>query len=365
MKKGRLANRFNKSLRFQSGCTIYVCWVIALSLVSPSTGFAGYKKTFTPKAAINEEYTGNVFYTNEDTQSDFVTVVSAGFDLEISTRNNGFNFSYMPEASFYSENSENNTLRHTANLNGWWDYSKKTKISVFDSFKRTEEPLNPIEDVITAGDLPSSGMRPDTTRRKGLQPFYTNDVGFQVSHQFSKTDAITLGYTYSILENEDPEVEDNARHSPSIGYSHRFNPYMDIAFNGGYTRGIFQGESDDVDEWTGGVVLTRQFTKKWSGNLTYNHTMINYDSGIGDYQVYDPSVGFGYVLDEDMSLSLNVGYFIQDKKDGDSEKGLSISGDIGKNWAFKRGSIALTGSSGYDQSYFGAENLGFYSILSN
>ena len=51
-----------------------------------------------------------------------------------------------------------------------------------------------------------------------------------------------------------------------------------------------------------------------------------------------------------------MGYAILDGEDSDSESALSAIGTLTKT--FKRGSINLFGSSGYEGSYFGAEELG-------
>ena len=56
---------------------------------------------------------------------------------------------------------------------------------------------------------------------------------------------------------------------------------------------------------------------------------------------------------------MNTGYFIQDREKNDNESGLIINGNLGKTWSFKRGSVNIKGSSGYEESYFGTENLGF------
>ena len=324
----------------------------------PSAALAGYKTTFSPNISINEEYTGNVFYTNEDTEEDFVTVVSPGFDLEVDGKNKGVTVSYSPAASFYARNSENDTLRHDASVNGWIDVTRNARIELFDTFRRTEQPIALADEEPSPADL-AVPAEVDTTRRRGLEPYYTNTIGINWSQRIGKTDEFTMGYAYSILENEDPEVQDNARHSPTIGYSHQFSQFMDAQVNFDYERGEFSGDSDNFDNWSGGLTLTRQFTKRFAGNIRYNHTIMDFRGDTEDYRIYDPSVGVGYTLGEDLTLAVNVGYFVQDRQQSDDETGLSIDGNIGKTWQFRRGSIDLSGSSGYGESYFGAENLGF------
>ncbi len=314
----------------------------AIYTLLPAISDAEYKIVFTPSISITGEYTNNVDLSDDDEESDYITTISPGFDLEISKRIRGLIISYEPGYSEYAKHSKYNTWRHSAQFLGWTDISKKTKIEINDSFRYSEEPIS----------------EEDTTIREGREPYYTNSAGINLTHQLGKSDSISMGYTYSILENEDPDVEDNARHNPSMTYSHNFNPYLSLDTNVSYTRGEFE-VSDDFDNWNGSLILTKKFTKYLDGSIQYSHTIMDYKGNTEDYKIYNPSIGMNYIIAEDTFLSLNVGYFIQDRENSDDESGLTLSGNLGKTWRFKRGSINLTGASGYEESYFGAESLGF------
>ncbi|MCJ7615077.1 MAG: outer membrane beta-barrel protein, partial [Desulfobacterales bacterium] len=111
--------------------------------------------------------------------------------------------------------------------------------------------------------------------------------------------------------------------------------------------------------WNGSITLANKFTKYLSGSIRYSHTIMDYRGDTEDYRVYDPSIGVSYIIAEDTFISMNIGYFVQDRENSDDESGLSLNGSLGKTWEFKRGSINATGSSGYEESYFDSENLGF------
>ena len=319
-----------------------IYFLAAIYTLLPAISDAEYKTVFTPSISITGEYTDNVNLSDDDEESDYITTISPWFDLEISKKTRGIIISYEPGYSIYEKNASYNTWRHSAQFFGWTDISKKTKIEINDSFRYSEEPIS----------------EEDTTIREGREPYYTNSAGINLTHQLGKSDSISMGYTYSILENEDPDVEDNARHNPSMTYSHMFNPYLSLDTNVSYTRGEFE-VSDDFDNWNGSLILTNKFTKYLSGSIRYSHTIMDYRGDTEDYKIYDPSIGINYTITEDTFLSLNVGYFIQDRENSDNESGLTLSGNLGKTWQFKRGSINATGSSGYEESYFGSENLGF------
>ena len=319
-----------------------IYFLAAIYTLLPAISDAEYKIVFTPSISITGEYTDNVNLSDDDEESDYITIISPGFDLEISKTIRGVIISYEPGYSIYEKNASYNTWRHSAQFFGWTDISKKTKIELNDSFRYSEEPIS----------------EEDTTIREGREPYYTNSAGINLTHQLGKSDSISMGYTYSILENEDPDIEDNARHNPSMTYVHKFNPYLSLDTNVSYTRGEFE-VSDDFDNWNGSLTLANKFTKYLDGFIQYSHTIMDYKGNTEDYIIYDPSIGINYIIAEDTFLSLNVGYFIQDREKSDDESGLTLSGNLGKTWRFKRGSINLTGASGYEESYFGAESLGF------
>lgn len=324
--------------------------LIACTFILSISSTHGYQATFTPRISVNEEYTDNVFFTNTNQKDDFITVVSPGCTLEASKSNMGVSFSYDAGFSFYSNHSGNDALRHNARLTGWTDLSQITRLEFYDRYNRTEETYTAAEE-ITADQ--------DQTRRTGRQPYYTNDLGLNLIRQIGRSSSLNLGYAYRILENQDPTLEDNVRHNSSIGFSHRFSPYLNIDLDFAYTKGEFD-ISDNFDNWEGSLRLNKRFTEHLGGFIQYAHTLMDFQGESEDYQIYDPSIGINYTIMEETTFSLGVGYFVQDREMSEDDATFSINGDIGKTWQLRRGSIDFSVSSGYDYSYFGAENLGYH-----
>ncbi len=81
-----------------------------------------------------------------------------------------------------------------------------------------------------------------------------------------------------------------------------------------------------------------------------------------DYTIYDLSAGIDYHLSTTTFVTFSAGYFMQDITDGEPISGYVVRGDMAKR--FSRGSVRLSGGTGYDQAYFGAENLGFTKFYS-
>lgn len=325
-------------MKFKTHAFLVICF-----LLIPSIAIADYKIVLTPKISISGEYTDNVNLSRDVEEDDYITTITPGLDLEVSRRNRGIIISYAPGYSRYDKNSTYNTWRQSVRLSGWTEISERTRLTIDDTFRRSEEPIS----------------EEDTTIRRDRNPYFTNSANLNLTHQIGKSDSISIGYVYSMLENDDSAIQDNERHNPSISFSHMFTPLIGLDTNVGYTRGTFSRVSDDFDEWNGSLQLSRLFTKYLRGFARYAHTYMNFEGEGEDYQIYDPSLGISYIIDEGTSVSIGVGYFIQDRERSDNIVGLNIDSDIQKTWTLKRGTINLTGSSGYGESYFGAEILGF------
>ncbi len=320
--------------------------------MSASFAFA-FQATFTPRMSVNEEYTDNYHLTENNKEHEYITTISASFTAQILGKTSGAEIFYEPSYAIYDKFDENNTWRQSVNFSGWTEIAKNFRLDVSDSFVYTEDPNAEIE---------------DTTIRRSREPYYTNSAGLNLTCQFGESDSFNLGYLHSILENTDPDIEDNTRHNPSIAVTYWFIPrQIGIETNVSYTRAEFE-ISNDFDNWEGSVKLIKSFTRHFRGFVQYAHTYMDYQGDSENYQIYDPSIGIDYTIDENTHLSFSVGYFYQDREESENEPRINITGNLGKSWTFKRSSINITGSSGYDQAYFGAENLGldiFYQAQCN
>ncbi|RLC24790.1 MAG: hypothetical protein DRH21_04910 [Deltaproteobacteria bacterium] len=308
-----------------------------------------YQAAFTPRISVSEEYTDNYFLTDDNKEHEYITIASIGFIAEVLGRSNGMSISYDPSYSWHDRYSDNDAWSHRAVFDCWIGISRNTRLEINDTFLHTEEPVTEIEDFTEV----------DTSIRRSRRYYYTNSSGVELSHQFGESDSVSLGFVYSFLKNDDPDIEDNKRYNPSMNLTYWFIPHKwGLELNGSYTRGEFD-VSNDFDNWFGSLRLLKGFTRHFDMFVQYDHTYMDYIQGItNNYHIYNPSAGFNYSVAEDINLYLNVGYYVLDTENvsNDETDGVSAEGEIEK--IFERGSIHITGSGGYDESFFGAENLG-------
>jgi len=342
--------------------TISVVLLIAACFPNPMAFSAQF--TFTPRASVQEEYTDNVFLTNDNTEDDFITTLSAGFTAGLLGRTSGLELSFDPGYVFYQDFTERDTWRLPATLRAWTDPSRATHLEFSNSFLRTEDPV--ARDRISAegGRVEETG---DSTVRRGREPYYRNRARVDASHQFGREDRIYAGFLYGLLRNDDDQVQDNDEYRASAGLDYWFTQKFGSEFFGEFTRGEFSQRSDfvgtptsDFDNWLGTLRFLGRMTRHFSLFVQYDQAYRDFDSDVeSDYIVYAPSAGFTYDFAEDMYLRLGLGYYWQDFKDDNNQEDPFINGEVSKTWNFQRGSINLIGLSGITQNDFGAQDIGF------
>lgn len=193
---------------------------------------------------------------------------------------------------------------------------------------------------------------------------------FGITYRIDKNSTIDTGFSYRkgtysdpVLKNTNQQSRDSNEESlnPTFGLTYRLPVYkLELGMSVSYMEGRFSDDTKDFDNWNSMIKLSKQFTNRLTGFVQYAHTMTKFSEGGNEnYNIYDPSVGFTYLLGDKIPLTLSLGYFIRDMEFSEDQAALSLNGNIGKSWTFGRTTINFSGTSGYDQSYFGAKALGF------
>ena len=339
--------------------------ILSISLLITTNAFS-LQYTFQPRVSVSEEYTSNVFLSEDDEKDDWITTVSAGFTARAIGKTGELEVSYDPGYRFYRDFDENDGWRHDAKLLGFSNLTKRTRVDIKNTFLYTQDPLEE-EDILALrdGNVVQEG---DTTVRKGRRTYYRNTAGTRVTHRFGKDDLVYAGFLYSFLRNRDPQEEDNDRYQPEAGLNYWFGPKFGIETNATYTKGEFDQDNDfvgegtsDFDNWAGTIRGIRRINTRTSIFAQHNQIYRDYESNDADdndYLVYAPSAGITHVVEEGLNLRLGVGYYYQEIDGDDDNQGFFSNSQIDKTWAYRRGSIMLTALTGLDQNNFGSENIG-------
>jgi hypothetical protein len=317
----------------------------------------GYQATFTPRISVGEEYTDNVFLTDTSKEDDFITTISPSFTAEIMGKTSGAEISYDPSYAMYNTYDDNNHWRHLARFKGWSNITKNTSLNVRDRYLYTEDPIRDPDIALIRTEDPEIPV--DSTIRRSLRIYDTNFASIALNHRFGEEDSFRLGYVNRFRNDKDPRYDDSRGNIPSIGVTYWFLPQWGFGADASYTKAEVENQPDR-DILSGNVNLIRMFTKRFKGYIRYAHTNVDYKEGdleAKDDQTYNPSVGFNYLIDKDISCLFNIGYFYNDFDLRDDVSGTTV--DLRLIKTLERGSLNLSALGGYDYDLFDSENLNF------
>lgn len=317
----------------------------------------GVQFTFEPRLSVSEEYSDNIFLTDDNPESDFVTTITPGFTAQVLTRRSGAELAYDPGYAIYADFNENDTWRHAVDFRAWTELSRDTRLEITDRFLRTEDPLSEEEIETMREQEVVLGEAP--TVRVGRQPYITNTAAINLNHRIGRYSAFDMGYAYRLLNNDDPQVLDNQSHNAFAALAYWPTVRIGLVPRVEYLRGIYEDEFGSFNNYLGSLALVYRFTRHLEGFVQYAQTYRDYDTEVPEvenFHVYDPSMGVRYQVSESILVSGEAGYFLQDNEHSSSEGGYHF--DAEGTWETERTLLGLEAGHGYDRAELGSENLG-------
>ena len=343
--------------------------------------------TFTPRASITEAYNDNIDLDRTNKMSDWITTVSPGGTLEWLGQVAGLRLSYDPSYSFYADHDEYNSWSHRASGSVWYDYSRSTRFSISNYFVYTKDPLSedinqgssPGTTTVSGGGGGFSGVTPGPSgptliqgndRARNRDRYYTNTANGRMDHQFGPENKAYAQMAYGVSKYDDPTESDGQWFTPSAGLSYWFSTWNGIDADLSYTRGLYEGDNEsNFDNYDGRARFNHRISRVTGVYGEYHQIYRKWDDPSDtytdggqlqqDYLVYAPSVGVFHEFDPTLRASVGVGYFYQQVKNGDDQKGPFLQSDINKLWDFQRWSVQLRASSGIDSQDFSGDQQGF------
>ena len=319
-----------------------ISMVIMAYVIFPGQTLADTQSLIQPSLTVSQEYTDNLFLTDEDEESEWITVVSPKLAYNVSGKDFNVDIAYAPGFTFYDDRDDLDSIRHRANLSISKQLGQHLTLRVTDVLTRTEEPYSRAErrkDRRDISELERETLRDltDSTFENNREPRLSNTARTRLEYEFGPKDRIYVGYQHGLVEDDDPEESDSTRHIPEAGLRYWFTPHFGLDLSGSYTIADFTDDDkdrdpqdedelrdreNDFDRWKGRARLIRNFSRFWDGYIQYIHTAMDFDDngdeegqGEGDYQVYEPSLGFDYRFSKIGSASLGLGYYYRDYDD--------------------------------------------------
>ena len=260
-----------------------------LILFITSSSFADVRTQFIPTVSISEEYTDNYHQTENDTDDEFSTIYSAGFSFGVISQNASLFLNYNPAYTDYDKYNENDSWNHDVSLEGQMQMSQHTSITLSHSFEHA------LDRTVTTNSWPEHD---------------TNTTTAGVHHQFGARDYISVDYSYTFDDYDEPSADEHKTHNPSISFAYWLTPQYGFDLNAAWEKTEYDISTDEPETWSGDIRFLKNINRHLDIYLSYAHTYTDQESG--DHTTYNPSIGFNWHPTDDSGISMGAGVLFQE-----------------------------------------------------
>lgn len=353
-----------------------VILIIVLSILFfPYTNaFSKMVTQIIPTVTISEEYSDNYLKTKTDKQEEYITTYGLGFSIGFIDKLSEIYFAYNPEYKDYKNLNDRDGLLHKATLDGDFNPTKFTNIRTQlaysgNSDNNTGEAWHNSASLYGNTQIAkntiinyseSYSRNFDQQERTGnYREHDTNRTMAGLTNQFGENDRIGANFVYSFDKSLTSDADEHKKYMPSVFVTYWFTPLNGLDSNLSYENTDFDLSSNDIKTYSGHIRYLRKFSKHFDGYIKYRHSYSERETG--DHQIYHPSVGFDWEVTKDSGISMGIGVLFHEWENTNNDS-MNPFFDIDAYKIFefsKRGSLSITGSSGYTEASDTAASLGF------
>ena len=309
-------------------------------LLFPCLADAQTRIEVTPMISVSETYDDNIDLENTNKKSDFITTVSPGIVLAVTSQNTNLSLQYVPSFEWYADYDEYNSTSHSAGLSLSQALTEYLSFDLIDSYLNTEDPL---EDTLDLQGL-----------RRGRSRYWVNTAQASFRYRFGAENSVRAGYRNGYLKNDDVTLDNSETQTPFASLGYWFDVKNGAELNYEYTDAHFWRDDDlpPADDYTGhsaGLRYIHRFTTQTRGYVGYTYTTRDFDGIEEDYDVHSGLLGVEHAFSPEYSMAGSVGYFIQVNDFSDNESGPTFTASLTRT--FSRGSITAGGDGGWGEEY--------------
>jgi hypothetical protein len=204
-----------------------------------------------PSVGLKEEYNDNLFFTEGDKTTDFLTTLSPGLELITRTERLDLNLSTRVSGLIYGSNEDLNAVDHNHRGRLLYALHPKLKVSADAGFLKSSSPDQELE---------ATGLVTKVTK------LYKYNFGGGLEYTFTEKTRADLSYFYEKYDYPgDPELVDSTGHNASVGFIHDLNQYISNTagrMNFGYAQYEFRDTTTQYYYFT--IGMNRALNEKWS-----------------------------------------------------------------------------------------------------
>jgi hypothetical protein len=249
-------------------------------------------------------------------------ITTPSFHFKSDDLKDGIDFKYAPGLK-YDLNGNGMDVDHKLDLSIRRLLLKEWQIKVSDLYVNSDDTLQIADATSSSGDTTSgsaSGSSGDQISNElGRRRFINNTASLITNYTYLEESLVTLGYTYSVLRNDDTAIadgyEDYDKHDGLFSVSYRLNPEWKTILGGQYIRGLFGGQepastslSSDLVQYVGGMTLESYVFAKNTLSASYEFLGTRYDKTTrNDNDIHQGTLGWKQEVSPRMKFDLGGG----------------------------------------------------------
>ncbi len=245
-----------------------------------------------PRITLEQEYTDNLFLTNEDEEEDWILTVEPGISLGYASRTFDVTLDYSLRFKSYVHNDQLDSTdfegAQRADLATTLFRGRPFTLGVSGSISR--ETLDERENSNDANELINKSTQYDLS----INPQYRLRLGDSFS--------LVFGYIYDRTDHEDPRGIDYQEHTGRVSLVKQLSTNTEISAN--YSYMMHQSEDEDeYDEQSYTLGLNQQLGPRTRIGLEGGYSIVEFDNGLEE-DTTTWLVDVSYKLSGPLTLSL-------------------------------------------------------------
>lgn len=325
---------FCNAARFEIGRAL--AYFLFILLICFTLSACAPKNLVEGEISARHAYDSNIFRSNQDTVSEWKTIVAPGINFSSAGRHSNMFLHYSPEF-VSSQRTNGERVDHNFSLNANAS-AKHATFSLYDLFVQADEPFSDEETGIILSD------------RRGRNRYITNFAQADIAHKFPEGSKFSLGYSQQILNNEDPTIDDYRKHTPACSLEYHWSAVWVTEVEYSFTYGDFD-LSEDVRINSADFRQLFNHTSTNSYFIDYNFTDIDYDNLQADYYINSVGLGLEKMFKSEASLRMKAGVAQAQLENGSGEE-TAFWGEFLITKKSGRISIDLSANSGFEEPLF-------------
>ena len=309
----------------------------------------------TPFVRVMEQYTSNVYLTQNNKKEDWITTVAPGITLSANEAAYGVDLTATAGYNWYAKDTKNDYWSGDGTLNLRYSPTNRLNFRVREYVIRSEDTVSPSYQAGQPGNLLGT--------YRGNEPYVRNVVEPSIDWQFGRESTVGVLYRNNILryQSTTPDYEDSTENYVRPFITYWFDQRNGISLDYGFTSGDYERDgggqtTPDFTQQSPHARFMHRFGPQTSVFLDYVYLYQDNDAPGIDYEINNPSVGVTHKFSPTLSGQAQVGYYWINPSQLDGEGG--VSSNLSLTQRDQRTTYVVGFNSGYQIDQFTFENLG-------